>query len=188
MAIEIEKKFRLAADAAEALRSRLHEVGAVFQGRSVEENVIYGGGTLDEQGSILRIRRTGDATTFTYKRRIDNASSAKRQIEYELKVDDAESLEALLSELRFEKRIVYEKRRETWSLDDTEIMIDQLPFGWFVEIEGELEKIQTAEKRLGLDTSDVVDETYPRLTVQTGRSADGVFEARFTDANASKRA
>ena len=76
--------------------------------------------------------------------------------------------------------LVYEKRRETWSLAGAEVVIDELPFGLFVEIEGDEPDILKAEKLLGLDSDGGVQEPYPTLTLRHGTERDGVVEARFS--------
>jgi adenylate cyclase class 2 len=81
--------------------------------------------------------------------------------------------------LGFKRRLIYEKRRETWKFRDVEIVFDELPFGSFMEIEGPLTAIVEAEMLLDLDVLEVVHETYPRLTAQNGVEVNGVFEARF---------
>ena len=42
-----------------------------------------------------------------------------------------------LEALGYQKSIYYEKYRTTYELDETLIMLDELPYGNFVEIEGE---------------------------------------------------
>ena len=44
----------------------------------------------------------------------------------------------------------YEKWRETFVLDNTVICLDAMPYGDFIEIEGEKTKIKDAARRLGL--------------------------------------
>lgn len=58
-------------------------------------------------------------------------------------------------------------------------MLDELPFGLYMEIEGTLEDIDRAEKRLGLIESEREPRGYPRLTIKYGKLVNGVAEARF---------
>ena len=57
---------------------------------------------------------------------------------------------AILDALGFTRLLVYEKRRHTWPLGPTEVVIDELPFGLFMEIEGEEDEITAAEQTLGI--------------------------------------
>ena len=82
--------------------------------------------------------------------------------------------------LGFTPALIYEKRRKSWKLNNTEVVLDELPFGRFMEIEGTAESIETVEALLSLKSSEVVDETYPALTARYGTNVDGVIEARFT--------
>ena len=179
MSVEIEKKYRLTPDQAQYVEDELSAVAASFVGEDFEENTIYGGGILDEQLAILRIRRTGSKNTMTYKRRVQNISDAKHQIEHESEVSDPESVAAMFSELKFSPRIIYEKRRKTWTFKNTEIVIDELPFGLYMEIEGSITGIKEVEMILGIEDLEVENETYPRLTARLGIKKNGIVEARF---------
>jgi len=180
MSIEIEKKYRLTPERMEPLRRRLKEVGAEGEGGAeFEENVIYTGPGLDPGRRVLRLRRKGALSLFTFKERDPGRSAVKRQREEETEVADADALAAILEALGYSPALVYEKRRETWRLAGTEVVIDELPFGLFVEIEGEEADILGAERLLGLEGDEAVHEPYPALTLRHGVERDGVVEARF---------
>jgi len=179
MALEIEKKYRLSEDRVGEIRSRLKNAGAGHVGKVFEENTILGGGTLDQQPAILRIRTTDDKAILTFKRRLEDVSEIKRQIEIESEFSDPAALTEILKLLGFVPRLVYEKRRETWKLNDVEVVLDELPFGLFMEIEGEPQAIREAEDLLGIRDLETAHETYPQLTAQFGRNINGVMEARF---------
>jgi adenylate cyclase class 2 len=180
MAIEIEKKYRLTVEQGEAVRRRLKEVSAeVVERAAFEENVIYSGPGLDPRRRVLRLRRTGKRAVFTFKERGDNPSAIKRQREDETEVSDASALAAILDALGYAVALVYEKRRATWRLAGAEVVIDELPFGLFLEIEGEEDAILDAEKILFLEDAQVEHATYPALAERHGTLRDGVIEARF---------
>jgi adenylate cyclase, class 2 len=179
MAIEIEKKYRLTAEERGRLALRLAETGAARVGVEFEENIIYTGGNLVPGKSVLRLRRVNDKALLTYKERYPSASAVKRQLEEETLVEDAETMATILSALGFVPACVYEKRRETWKLTGAVLMLDELPFGQFAEIEGEETAILEAERQLGLDTAEAVIETYPQLTQKYGTRKGGSIEARF---------
>jgi adenylate cyclase class 2 len=106
-------------------------------------------------------------------------SSIKQRREEETVVADPEAMEAILVALGFTPALVYEKRRQTWRLGKAEIVIDVLPFGLFMEIEGRVTDIRTAERKLGLKGLKAENATYPQLTVKHGKVYDGLIEARF---------
>lgn len=182
MGIEIEKKYRLTSDQAAWVEDELASVAADYIGEEFEENSIYGGGVLDEMRAILRIRRTETRNILTLKRRIEDAFDAKQQIEYESEVSDPESIAEILTELKFVPRIVYEKRRKTWRFRQVEIVLDELPFGLYMEIEGAVTDIKEAEIMLGIEDFEVEPETYPRLARRMGVDTGSVVEARFVKA------
>jgi predicted adenylyl cyclase CyaB len=68
--------------------------------------------------------------------------------EEETDVADPEAMEAILEALGFTPALVYEKRRQTWRLGKTEIVIDVLPFGLFMEIEGRVNEIKALSESL----------------------------------------
>lgn len=179
MGIEIEKKYRLKREERERLSARLHEAGATCKGVEFEENIIYTGGNLDTKRSVLRLRRTGGITLLTYKERFTSSSAIKHQREEETRVEDAQALAAILDALGYKPALVYEKRRETWRLAGAVVVIDELPFGLFAEIEGEEDSIKEAERQLELAEAEAEMKTYPELTEKYGERKGATIEARF---------
>ncbi|HKG80465.1 MAG TPA: class IV adenylate cyclase [Pyrinomonadaceae bacterium] len=177
--IEVEKKFRLTKRQRDAVLKRLPEVGASLEGEEFEENTLYDGEVLKTGTCVLRIRRVGRKATLTYKKRIPSASAIKQQREEETAIGDAEAMEAILEALGFTPALVYEKRRQTWRLGNAEIVIDVLPFGLFMEIEGRATEIRAVERKLGLKGLRAEHATYPQLTKKHGKLYDGLIEARF---------
>jgi adenylate cyclase class 2 len=180
MSIEIEKKYRLEPGQVGPLRERLKEVGAEGRGSAeFEENVIYTGPGLDPGRRVLRLRRKGGRAVFTFKERDPGKSAVKRQREEETEVADARALAAILEALGYRPALVYEKRRETWHVAGAEVVIDELPFGLFVEIEGEEARILEVEKLIGLDGAEAEHAPYPELALRHGTKRGDVSEARF---------
>ena len=180
MAIEVEKKYRLTRGRVEPLRLRLKEVGAeVVREEEFEENVIYTGPGLDPRSRVLRLRRTPRGALFTFKERDPTPDAVKRQREEETEVSDADALASILKAIGYSPALVYEKRRATWRLNGTEVVMDELPFGLFVEIEGEEPAILSTEKLLQLEDAEAEHAPYPELTLRHGEKRGGVVEARF---------
>lgn len=179
MPIETEKKYRLTKNQRTKILQRLPEIGAKRTAEEFEENTIYLGRNLAAGTQVLRLRIVGDSATLTYKQRLLGPSAIKHQREEETRVDDPRAMQAILKALGFTPALVYEKRRETWLLGQTEIVIDDLPFGLFMEIEGEEIDIETIESRLAIKGLITENATYPQLTMEKGKRAGGVVEARF---------
>ena len=62
-------------------------------------------------------------------------------------------------------------------------MLDELPFGYYMEIEGEIDQILRAEKKLGATDLKSEARGYPRLTLKYGAENGSVIEARFEKRN-----
>ena len=179
MTIEIEKKYRLTERQRKQVLENLKEINAEYKGEVFEENSIFQSDFLVESGGVLRIRKTAGKTILTYKKRIRNEFAVKQQIEYETEISDAEMIEKIVENLGCVKTLVYEKRRQTWHFRKVEIVLDELPFGSFMEIEGSVTAIAEAEILLDMEDFEVEHETYPGLTGKLGKLNGKVIEARF---------
>jgi predicted adenylyl cyclase CyaB len=192
MAREIEAKFRLADTA--ALRLRLAALGAQRLSTVRETNLILDtpARQLRGQGCGLRIRvaqpledPAPPRVLLTYKGPRDpvlHGRGIKSREEIELEVADEQALVALLGRLGFVPALCYEKRRETWHLENAEVVLDELPqLGWFAEIETrDSDALEFLVAQLGLDQKTAVSETYPELTARLGTpAADGSRVLRF---------
>ena len=180
MAIEIEKKFTLSNDQREQILAGLKEFGAKFIREDFEENIIYRGGVLAKRGAILRVRKIDDKTILTYKELVPNSPAHKQRIEYETEVEKAGELEKIIESLGFVKSLVYEKRRKIWHFRDVEVVLDELPFGIYMEIEGSITAIAEAEMFLDGENLEEENQTYPLLTERFGVRKEHFIEARFS--------
>ncbi len=180
MGVEIEKKYRLTDEQREALTRRLPEVGARLEAEEFETNTLYAGNNLDTTRAVLRLRRVEGRAVLTYKEMSAvEESDVKSRREDETEVADADALHAILDALGYKPQLVYEKRRATWHLGAAEVVLDELPFGLFMEIEGEEKAIRAAEELLNLTGAEGVAETYPQLAARHGAERNGIVEARF---------
>ena len=179
--IEIEKKYRLTKKQREELLGRLPKIGATSHGEVFEENTLFGGDALEIGRSVLRLRRVGKKAILTYKERFPSTDSIKRQREDETNVGDANAMETILDALGFAPVLIYEKRRATWRLGDAEIVIDELPFGLFMEIEASEPEIKKIERKLAIKGLRAEHATYPQLTHRHGKPYGSVIEARFVE-------
>lgn len=179
MSLEVEKKYRLGPSDRERIASALSEAGAEFIGHEFEENTIFSSHEMLKRSSIVRIRKIGGRCLLTFKRRIESKSDVKEQVEHETAVADPDVMTSILHELGLSPRVVYEKKRDTWKFRSVEVVLDELPFGDFMEIEGSRTSIREAELLLGLDNIEAEIETYPLLTARLGTNVNDVIEARF---------
>jgi predicted adenylyl cyclase CyaB len=101
----------------------------------------------------------------------------------ELEFPDASSASALLRAVGFEEWFYYEKIREIWRLDNSEIDVDELPeLGLFVEVEGSSDKdIEAVRKRLKLPR-DYINISYVELLQESIKgSSKGALQFRFPE-------
>jgi adenylate cyclase class 2 len=158
---EIEAKFHVS-DLHE-VRQRLMELGGHVATPSHHELNLYFD-TPDRKlmsgHQVLRIRTDG-RVRMTYKQQQE---TFEERTEIEISLDDAAEARALLEALGFETTFSYEKRREVFGLDGVLVMLDELPFGRFVEIEGPaLKDIVDAAARLGFNWQTRVRANYLTL-------------------------
>lgn len=178
--VEVEKKFQLTPEQRGRLEELLPAVGAAPRGESFEENILFGGVGLDNKQRLLRLRRSGGKALLTYKERLDSDPTIRRRREVETYVEDPEAIINIFGVTGgYKPAIIYEKRRTTWELAGTEITVDELPFGTFLEIEGGEESITHVEhllSRLGLVAEPL---SYPELIQKHGVRRQDILESRF---------
>jgi adenylate cyclase class 2 len=179
MSIEIEKKYRLTIERWKEIEDTLAEFGCTASGTEFEENTIFSNEKLAQDRSIVRIRKTDVRSTLTFKKRTESNSDAKHQIEFETVIADPAVAKNILESIGLTAKLVYEKKRTTFKFRNAEVVLDELPFGLFMEIEGSLTAIAEVEMLLAIEGLEVEHETYPRLTAKLGKEKGGVMEARF---------
>ena len=175
--VEVEVKFFL--DDFAAIRRRLAHVGALLAApRVFERNVRFD--TADEsllaRQELLRLRQD-TRTRLTFKGPLAEAekSEAKVREEIELEVGDFDRMSAILQRLDLHPVQVYEKYRETYQWHDVEIVLDEMPIGRFVELEGAEADLKTAAAALGLDWSRRLLTNYLELMELCRRAFDLPF-------------
>jgi len=147
---ETEVKFYL--QDIDQIRTRIAELGATFMGRAFETNIRFEDAekTLIQKKSLLRLRK-GANITLTFKSEPPFKDNQYKILkEFEVEVSDFDTMEHILKALGFKEEQVYEKWRETYVLDDTQLCLDTMPYGNFLEIEGKKEAIQPLASRIGL--------------------------------------
>jgi adenylate cyclase, class 2 len=165
---------------AEALRA----AGAVQETERVyERNVRYDDAerSLTPRGMVIRLRED-QRIRLTYKDDGVVTNGINSRFEAEVEVSDFNTMEMILGKLGFTPYMIYEKYRTTFTLDGTEIVLDELPYGNFVEIEGTVEQIEAVIARLGLGSAARQTGSYARLFERI-RSKRGFTFTDLTFAN-----
>ncbi len=119
--------------------------------RVFERNLRYenAAGTLTAGGIVLRLRQD-ERAKLTYKSGASSEDGIFRRFEAEVVVSDFETMDIILRRLGYDVALIYEKYRTTWVLGDAEIVLDELPYGNFTEIEADAETIEQVVSELDL--------------------------------------
>jgi adenylate cyclase, class 2 len=161
---EIEVKFLI--DDLAAMRQRLVALGATCTTpRTYEENLLFDtpDAQLRRQGRLLRLRRDR-RNLITYKEPPTHHDlDFKIMHEYEAEVSDFAHMQTILEKLGFRLSLRFEKYRETFTYQRAEIVLDEVPFGTFMEIEGPREAIRDIVTALGLDFASRLVSSYAEI-------------------------
>lgn len=149
--LEIEVKFYL--NDIESMRRNILEAGIESKGRVFETNIRYedNHNTLIRKKTLLRLRQDKKATLTLKSRPTMQSRGFKVFNELEVEVDDMATMDQILKALGYHPEQKYEKWRETLVLDRTGLFLDRMPYGDFLEIEGQSQDIKYWTSRLGLD-------------------------------------
>lgn len=148
------------------IEQRLQAVGAQLTApRVLERNVRYdtADGRLVASGQVLRLRQD-TRVRLTYKDQgAALANGALTRFEAEVEVSNFDTMQTILAKLGYVPSMAYEKYRTTYTLDEVEVALDELPLGSFVEIEGDVDAIEQAIARLGLAEARRYPHSYAKL-------------------------
>ena len=175
--LEIEVKFYVSNMG--KLRDRLLSISAILQKpRTYELNIIFDNPWhgLARQGKLLRLRQdTAAKVTFKGVSNHQRNSEVRVREEIEVGVGDFEKAEAILKRIGFEEQVRYEKYRETYTLNEIEVVLDELPFGDFVELEGSEVGIRQAAGELDLEWTKRIIDNYLALSARLKKRFDLTF-------------
>ena len=164
MALEIEVKIyvgdltdvqaRLDATSAQIVAARVHERNQLFLSP-------YQDFVADK--IVLRLRQD-HTTTITYKApSSEKIAGQKVRLEHETTLGDYAAMDAILQALGYRHGLFYEKYRTVYQIPThptAKIMVDEMPFGNFVEVEGAPDAIEQILTLLGLAEAHRIDANY----------------------------
>lgn len=177
---EIEAKFYVLD--LKGIETHLQSLEArVIQPRIFETNIRFDlpDARLRSQGRVLRLRRDTEAR-LTYKDAGKSEQGVLDRTEIEFTVEDFEKAKQFLEALGYQRLFEYEKYRTTYDLESgsklpvvhelahalqsCHIMLDELPYGNFVEIEGEnIQVIHGIADKLNLNQNAAIASSYSAL-------------------------
>jgi adenylate cyclase class 2 len=171
----IEREVKIPVQDLATLRPLLQNMGASYIGTEQEINRMLdtADGALQRSSQVLRVR-SADRNTITWKGKAAEHDPHAQKVREELEVifadDGVETMLALLSKLGFNESLRYSKQRETWRWQGLTIALDHLPFGDYVELEGDAGAIQHALRLLRLDHEPLETRSYPELQRQANQA------------------
>lgn len=172
---EIEVKFKLTKD----IKNLLKKIGAKRERIHLEENIIFDdkNRSLYKKKELLRLRKVGKEFLLTFKA-LKSTKNFKESEEIETRVNNFNFMKRILERLGFHPVNGYKKKREKWHYGNTEICIDKLSFGKFLEIEGNKKSIEKVIQLLNLDKNERITKTYLEL-YQDYCKAKGIKPKRY---------
>ncbi len=163
----------------ERVKSRLEELNArLVQERVLETNIRFDlpGAPLRAEGKVLRLRRDA-SIKLTYKSASTNEQGVLSREEIEFDVEDFDKAKRFLEALGYQKLVYYEKYRTTYKLNDSFVMLDELPYGNFVEIEaGTVDVIRAVADQLHLKWETAIGTSYNALLDRARKHLNLAFE------------
>lgn len=155
------------------IRTKLEAAGAVLEKpMRLMRRVTIDTPFMKQKDAFMRVRDEGDRVTMTYKQ--FDALSIDGAKEYEVTVSDFDETVLLLAAAGLVQGSFQESKRETWTCDNVEIVIDEWP--WlkpYIEIEAQdKEGVRAFCEKIDLRWADAVfgdvmtayRAQYPHLT------------------------
>jgi len=170
---EIESKFYVRD--LKAIETRLIGLGAILTNPRVFEYNLRFDDTqtsLARQNKVLRLRKSDDVR-LTFKGPSKRNGGSVSRAEIELVVDNFDAAQQFIESLGYRVSAVYEKYRAMYAFEGAAVTLDELPYGHFVEVEGESpEAITAIARKLGLNPEAAIPTSYQGLFEQLRMAKD----------------
>jgi adenylate cyclase class 2 len=136
------------------IQERVHELNLRFD---------FPDGSLVEKKEVLRLRLDEHAKlAFKGPEVLEDGVLVRKEIEVE--VSNFEAGKRLLEALGYQIVMIYEKFRTNYQLHDLTLSVDEMPFGFFVELEGKSAgDVHAAAEILGFDWDKRINTSYSAL-------------------------
>jgi adenylate cyclase class IV len=150
--IETEVKIKLSKEEFQNIFEKFK--GAKFVN---QQNIIY-----EIPRGFVRIRRTEKGKTLTLKKEFYGEFNSRKEIEFQT-TSDLEILKEFLNELGLKESLDYSKRRADMLKNSCVVSLDILGENYYIEIEGNPEKIKQNLIELGLENHQLETKSYFEL-------------------------
>jgi adenylate cyclase class 2 len=164
---ELEIKFYLSRR--KEMEAKLNALGQLSAPRVHEINLRLDTANLSllASGRLLRLRQDSRARV-TYKGEGSEEGGVRLRQELEFTVSDFDTARALFEALGYQVYMMYEKYRATYQLGNVEVVLDEMPTGDFLEIEGpDSDSIRNAAQKLELNWNARILDSYTVLFART---------------------
>lgn len=169
------------------IRQKLRDAGAQLANAErlmIRKVYDYPDKRLEKIGGWVRVRDEGDKITLSYKQLSDRTLHGTKEVS--VTVDNFEATCAFLESIGLQSTSLQETKRESWTMDDSEIEIDTWP--WipsFVEIEAKSEaELRSIAQALELDYDQAlhgsVETAYQAVYNVTEEEIDSWPEIKFS--------
>jgi adenylate cyclase class 2 len=160
------------------VQQQLDSLGAVLSApRVLERNARLDSidRRLAAHRQVLRLRADSQFR-LTFKSEADSiVDGIIRREEYEIAVSDYDTARIILERLGYTPYMIYEKFRTSYQWIGTEIVLDELPYGNFVEIEGDHNAIESVITSLDLGAARRIPTSYTGLFEHVRRALNLTF-------------
>lgn len=163
---EIEIKIRV--DDPESTAARLEGLGArLARARHFEDNTTFDlpGRPLLAARRLLRVRQTDHAVVTAKAPPEEGAADARYKVvrEVEAWVPDRDEFVEALEHAGLEPLWRYQKWRREYEWEGASLVIDEIPHGAYLEIEGQPDQIDRLAAKLGFTEADWLRSTYREI-------------------------
>lgn len=137
----------------------------VARPRHFEANVLFDfpERSLSLSGCLLRVRETEAGGLLTFKGRVEEHDRYKVRPETETLCDSGPAVRSVLESIGLRPFFRYEKYREEYQGPGALLCLDELPFGHFLELEGESEAIEAMAAALNISPERYIKRSYADL-------------------------
>ncbi len=174
MAIETEIKIRV--PDMEQFRRKLKALNPrVVAERHLEDNLLldYPDGRLRSRACLMRVRKTPEKETMTFKGPPRPSRLFKSREELETRVASADVVLQIFEQIGITTWFRYQKYREEYAIplstgmgDELQLVLDATPIGDFAELEGSEGGIKEVASRLGFTEAQYLRESYYALFLE----------------------
>lgn len=119
-----------------------------------------------KKGIFPRIKDMGKTALVSVKIKTKDDTKMFERDEYEFEIEGnkTESARLFLKALGYSIEHIFEKRRyKLDSINNCDFIVDELPFGYFIELEGEEKNIEKSIKELNLENNEKINGAYLKL-------------------------